>query len=161
MYCTTPDNEQVGTCGGQGTLCDDGCSGYVSLIQVRAWRLTCVFLCRGNALCHSGNCDINAGVCIGTTVNVGVSQLPRARRAVPLVAREFRCPATHSACAIDTGRSFECIDTQVSKTSQLQRLQHLMKKAVKLGTVWRLRRRWPGLHCIARRGRRGLRRWAM
>ncbi|GAA6041805.1 hypothetical protein JCM8097_007169 [Rhodosporidiobolus ruineniae] len=131
LYClssdftTTTDN----TCGAVGAFCQDYAAADPSLTVAEAQPIFNQFCSTGYCNSQLGNCQAitavgaactsdpdfecganafcnTAGVCQANAVPSG-----RARARRNELHRRNLCPASHSACAVQGGSGFECIDT--------------------------------------------------
>ncbi|GAA5949913.1 hypothetical protein JCM21900_005519 [Sporobolomyces salmonicolor] len=138
LYCQSGDytTTAADTCGAVGAFCQDYTQGSTSFTDAQNYAIFNQFCSTGYCNFGTGNCDVH-----GTTVGVDCSSDPefyctststgqgltcdttsytcqlavapsgRARSRRNELARRNLCPASHSACAIDGKKGFECIDT--------------------------------------------------
>ncbi|GAA6041822.1 hypothetical protein JCM8097_007181 [Rhodosporidiobolus ruineniae] len=134
LYCLASDLTVVGnTCGGVGAFCQDAVSVDPSFTAAQAQPIFNQFCTTGYCNGGTGNCDNYvalggdcsidpdfgcgpnaycdqtnplANVCRANAVASG-----RARARRNELHRRNLCPASHSACAVQGGSGFECIDT--------------------------------------------------
>ncbi|TNY22368.1 antifreeze glycopeptide AFGP poly protein [Rhodotorula diobovata] len=145
LYCTTPETDTVGTCGGEGTFCTDPYAGnpdgtaadnfdvynsYCStgFCSVAAGGLCTNFVTQVDADCSfdpdfACTADTETGrplVCNPDTLTCQIRVDPtgaraRARRAAAngkaALFKRRACPMSHTACAIEGAKGFECVDT--------------------------------------------------
>ncbi|GAA6037235.1 hypothetical protein JCM8097_008635 [Rhodosporidiobolus ruineniae] len=134
LYClagdftTTTDN----TCGAVGAFCQDPDAVNPDFTPAEAQPLFNQFCVSGYCNSLSGDCDnlvalgadctadpdficgptascVN-GVCVAGAVPSGRARQRRNHE----LQRKSLCPASHTACAVEGGKGFECIDTQTN-----------------------------------------------
>ncbi|GAA6000449.1 hypothetical protein JCM10207_008016 [Rhodosporidiobolus poonsookiae] len=139
LYCLDADFGVTGedVCGGLGSFCQDYtqgdptagtaanypifnsfcASGYCNAVGVCDVHTTVIggscaddpeFACTTTADGTALTCDTTTLTCVAAAVPSGAA---RQRRNVALYKKSL-CPASHTACAIEGARGFECIDTQ-------------------------------------------------
>ncbi|BGP23536.1 antifreeze glycopeptide AFGP polyprotein [Rhodotorula toruloides] len=138
LYCTSRDLLPTvsGTCGGVGAFCQDYTVGDPTFTDAQNEALFNQFCDTGYCAFLTGNCAVHVGLgqdcsfdpefacdmgltCTTDatsgaqtcTIATGSARARTRARRSDLKARRNLCPASHSACAIQGAKGFECIDT--------------------------------------------------